>query len=92
MTEDGPKHPDLLLFYDSPTQIEQELYQMFLFHRQKAFQGAIHANPDSMHWYGWAPMKTSFQKINELDKELREKHAARKADAEATRKADAEAK
>lgn len=49
-TADGPKHVDLLLFYDSPTEIEQELYRMFLFHRQKAVQGAIHANPDSMHW------------------------------------------
>ena len=71
LTKDGPKHPDLLLFYDSPTEIEQELYQMFLFHRQKAFQGAIHANPDYMHWYGWAPMKTSMQKIEALAKRMR---------------------
>ncbi len=78
LTEDGPKHPDLLLFYESPTEIEQELYKMFLFHRQKAFQGAIHANPDYMHWYGWAPMKSSFQKINKLDKELRAKKAEEK--------------
>jgi hypothetical protein len=75
LTEDGPKHPDLLLFYDSPTEVEQELYKMFLFHRQKAFQGAIHVNPDYMHWYGWAPMKTSFQKIRKLAQELRDKHA-----------------
>lgn len=74
-TEDGPKHVDLLLFYDSPTEIEQELYKMFLFHRQKAFQGAIHANPDYMHWYGWAPMKTSFQRIEALALELRAQHA-----------------
>lgn len=70
---DGPKHPDLLLFYDSPTEIEQELYRMFLFHRQKAFQGAIHANPDYMHWYGWAPMKSSMQRIQALAKEMRER-------------------
>lgn len=76
-TADGPKHPDLLLFYDSPTEIEQELYKMFLFHRQKAFQGAIHANPDYMHWYGWGPMKTSFQRIRALAKTRREKHAAK---------------
>jgi cytochrome c553 len=74
-TEDGPKHPDLLMFYDSPTLIEQELYEMFLFHRQKAFQGAIHTNPDYMHWYGWAPMKSSTVKIKAMDKELREKAA-----------------
>jgi hydroxylamine dehydrogenase len=77
LAEDGPKRPDLLLFYDSPTEIEQELYRMFLFHRQKAFQGAIHANPDYMHWYGWAPMKSSMQRIEALAKELREKHKAR---------------
>lgn len=68
---DGPQHVDLLLFYDSPTEIEQELYRMFLFHRQKAFQGAIHANPDYMHWYGWAPMKSSFQKIEAMAKAMR---------------------
>ena len=73
VTEDGPSHPDLLLFYDSPTEIEQELYKMFLFHRQKAFQGVMHANPDYMHWYGWAPMKTSMLKITNLAKEMREK-------------------
>jgi len=76
-TKEGPQHPDLLLFYDSPTEIEQELYQMFLFHRQKAFQGAVHANPDYMHWFGWAPMKTSFQRIRALARQLREKHAAK---------------
>ena len=71
LTADGPKHPDLLLFYESPTEIEQELYRMFLFHRQKAFQGAIHANPDYMHWYGWAPMNSSFRKIKQLAAEMR---------------------
>jgi hypothetical protein len=75
LTEDGPKHPDLLLFYDSPTEIEQELYRMFLFHRQKAFQGAIHANPDYMHWYGWGPMKSSFQRIKEMAIEYRKRYA-----------------
>jgi hypothetical protein len=70
-TADGPKHTDLLLFYESPTEIEQELYRMFLFHRQKAFQGAIHANPDYMHWFGWAPMKSSFRRIQQLAAELR---------------------
>ncbi len=74
LTADGPKHPDLLLFYDSPTEIEQELYRMFLFHRQKAFQGAIHANPDYMHWYGWGPMKSSFQRIKEMAVEYRKRY------------------
>ncbi len=76
-TADGPKHPDLLLFYESPTEIEQELYRMFLFHRQKAFQGAMHANPDYMHWFGWAPMKSSAQRIRELAERMRAEHAAK---------------
>ncbi|MFV1957955.1 MAG: multiheme c-type cytochrome [Planctomycetota bacterium] len=76
-TADGPKHPDLLLFYDSPTEIEQELYRMFLFHRQKAFQGAMHVNPDYMHWYGWAPMKSSYQRIQEMAARMRKEHAAK---------------
>ena len=75
-TKDGPKHPDLLLFYESPTEIEQELYRMFLFHRQKAFQGAVHANPDYMHWYGWAKMKSSMQRIKELAAQMRKTKAA----------------
>jgi len=68
---DGPKKPDMLLFYDNPTPIEQELYQMFLFHRQKAYQGAVHNNPDYMHWYGWARMKTSLAKIKAMAEEMR---------------------
>jgi len=75
LTADGPKKTDLLMFYDSPTEIEQELYRMFLFHRQKAFQGAVHVNPGYMHWYGWAPMKSSMQKIKALDTAMREKAA-----------------
>lgn len=71
VTADGPKHPDLLMFYDSPTEIEQELYRMFMFHRQKAFQGAIHVNPDYMHWFGWAPMKSSYQRIQEMAGNMR---------------------
>ena len=46
---------------------------MFLFHRQKAFQGAIHVNPDYTHWYGWAPMKSSMQRIEALAQAMREK-------------------
>lgn len=70
-TKDGPKHADLLLFYDSPTPIEQELYEMFLFHRQKLFQGVMHTNPDYAHWYGWAKMKTSLVKIKAMAAAMR---------------------
>lgn len=68
---DGPKHPDMLLFYESPTPLEQELYRMFLFHRQKVFQGAFHQNPDYMHWYGWAPMKSSLNAIKSMAEGMR---------------------
>lgn len=74
-----PRQLDLLLFYEAPTQIEQELYRMFLFHRQKAFQGAVHANADYMHWFGWAPMKSSAQRIRELAESMRREAAAAKA-------------
>ena len=63
--------PDLLAFYDAPTQIEQDLYRMFLFHRQKTYQGAMHVNPDYMHWYGWAEMKSDLVRIKEKAQEIR---------------------
>jgi hydroxylamine dehydrogenase len=63
--------PDLLSFYDAPTAIEQDLYRMFLFHRQKTYQGAMHANADYMHWYGWAEMKSDLIKIKEKAEEIR---------------------
>jgi hypothetical protein len=57
--------PDLLQFYDAKSTIEQELYVMFLEYRMRTFQGAFHANFDYSHWYGWAPMKESLQKIKD---------------------------
>jgi cytochrome c553 len=69
--KDGSKRVDLLLFYESPTPIEQELYEMFLFHRQKVFQGVMHTNPDYAHWYGWAKMKSSLVKIRAMAAALR---------------------
>jgi hypothetical protein len=63
--------PDLLAFYDAPTMIEQNLYRMFLFHRQKVFQGVMHINPDYMHWYGWAEMKSDLVTIKERAGEMR---------------------
>ena len=65
--------PDLLSFYDAPTTIEQTLYRMFLFHRQKTYQGAMHANPDYMHWYGWAEMKSDLAKIKERAEEIKKR-------------------
>jgi hydroxylamine dehydrogenase len=46
---------------------------MFLFHRQKTYQGAMHVNPDYMHWYGWGEMKSDLVKIKERAEEIRTK-------------------
>ncbi|MEJ5166085.1 MAG: multiheme c-type cytochrome [Thermoanaerobaculia bacterium] len=63
--------PDLLQFYEAKSSIEQDLYLMFLEYRMRTFQGAFHLNPDYMHWYGWAPMKETLQKIKDEAKKLR---------------------
>jgi hypothetical protein len=66
--------PDLLQFYDARSAVEQELYLMFLEYRMRAFQGAFHANPDYMHWYGWAPLKESLARIKEDAERMRAAH------------------
>lgn len=63
--------PDLLQFYEANSSIEQDLYVMFLEYRMRAVQGAFHANPDYMHWYGWAPMKESLQRIKDEAAKMR---------------------
>ncbi|WP_298431973.1 multiheme c-type cytochrome [Geobacter sp.] len=63
--------PDLLQFYEAKTAAEQELYLIFLEYRQRAFQGAFHANPDYMHWYGWAKVKEAAARIKEDAERLR---------------------
>ncbi len=71
--------PDLLQFYEAKSSIEQDLYLMFLEYRMRTFQGAFHMNPDYMHWYGWAPMKETLQKIKDEAAKLRaEKSSAKK--------------
>jgi hypothetical protein len=69
--------PDLLQFYEAKSSVEQDLYVMFLEYRMRTFEGAFHMNPDYMHWYGWAPMKETLQKIKDESAKLRaEKTAA----------------
>ncbi len=63
--------PDLLQFYEAKSSAEQDLYVMFLEYRMRAFEGAFHMNPDYMHWYGWAPMKETLQKVKDEAKKLR---------------------
>ncbi len=61
-----PAYPDLLAFYDVDTKIEQVLYEMFMDHRMKTFQGAFHLNYDYATWYGYAKMKKDLVEIKEL--------------------------
>jgi hydroxylamine dehydrogenase len=63
--------PDLLQFYEAKSSAEQELYLIFLEYRQRAFQGAFHANPDYMHWYGWAKVKEAATRIKEDAERMR---------------------
>ncbi|MBE0524870.1 MAG: cytochrome C [Methanosarcinales archaeon] len=74
--EDWEYAPDLLQFYEAKSSVEQELYVMFLEYRMRAFQGAFHGNPDYMHWYGWAAMKESLQKIKDEADKMRAEAAA----------------
>ncbi len=69
--------PDLLQFYEAKSSIEQDLYLMFLEYRMRAFQGAFHMNPDYMHWYGWAPLKETLQRIKDEAERLRKEHQAK---------------
>ncbi|HPF34195.1 MAG TPA: multiheme c-type cytochrome, partial [Candidatus Krumholzibacteria bacterium] len=65
------KYPDLLMFYDVDTHIEQILYEMFMDHRMKAFQGGYHMNPDYSTWYGYAKMRKDLAEIREIAAEMR---------------------
>jgi hydroxylamine dehydrogenase len=71
--------PDLLHYYDAKTNVEQELYLIMLEYRQRAFQGAFHASNDYMHWYGWAPLKTSVNNILQEVEQMRAEHAAKQS-------------
>ena len=69
-------YPQLLAFYEVDTHVEQVLYEMFMDHRMKTFQGAFHINPDYTTWYGYAKMKKDLVEIKELDHQMREWAAA----------------
>ncbi len=65
--------PDLLTFSDSPTPIENRLFNMHLKHRMRAFQGAFHANPDYTLWYGWSEMQQDLTEIKAMAADMRGK-------------------
>ena len=66
-------YPDLLTFYDVDTKIEETLYEMFMDHRMKTFQGAFHMNPDYTTWYGYAKMKKDLTEIREMAEDMKKK-------------------
>ncbi|NOZ55741.1 MAG: cytochrome C [Calditrichaeota bacterium] len=68
-------YPDLLTFNEAATGIEQDLFEMFLKHRMRTFQGSFHANPDYTFWYGWNEMRKDLTKIKEEAELLRHRHA-----------------
>jgi hydroxylamine dehydrogenase len=70
---EGP-YPQLLSFYDVSSHVEEVLYEMFMDHRMKTFQGAFHLNYDYSMWYGYAKMKKDLVEIRELDREMRARH------------------
>jgi len=69
--EGAPAYPDLLTFYDVNTKVEQLLYEMFMDHRMKTFQGAFHLNYDYSTWYGYAKMKKDLVEIREAAATMR---------------------
>jgi len=67
------KYVDLLTFYDVNTKIEEILYEMFMDHRMKTFQGAFHLNYDYSTWYGYAKLNKDLVEIKALAQEMRAK-------------------
>ncbi len=74
-------YPDFLYFMrtgggnmDQASHIDQVLFQMYIKHRMRTYQGFFHANPDYAYWYGWAMMTKDLGEIKELDMILRATH------------------
>ncbi|MBN2418472.1 MAG: cytochrome C [Deltaproteobacteria bacterium] len=76
--EGNASYPDLLAFYDVNTKIEQILYEMFMDHRMKTFQGAFHLNYDYSTWYGYAKLKKDLTEIKELAQSMRDEKTGKK--------------
>lgn len=58
--------------------IDQVLFEMYMKHRMRTYQGCFHLNPDYAYWYGWAMMTKDLGEIQELAALLRKTHAAKK--------------
>jgi hypothetical protein len=51
--------------------IDQVLFQMYMKHRMRTYQGVFHANPDYAYWYGWAMMTKDLAEIKRIAGDLR---------------------
>ena len=70
--------PDLLTFHDAATEVEQELFVMFLEHRMRSFQGTFHANPDYALWYGWSKMVSDITEIRKMAADRRKEKTVKR--------------
>lgn len=78
-------YPDLLYFMrtgggdmDQMSHIDQVLFQMYMKHRMRTYQGFFHVNPDYAYWYGWAMMTKDFGKIKKMAETMRATHKLEK--------------
>jgi hydroxylamine dehydrogenase len=74
-------YPDFLYFMrtgggklDQGSHIEQVLFEMYMKHRMRTYQGVFHMNPDYTYWYGWAMMTKDLGEIKELAAVMRATH------------------
>ncbi|MEA2060338.1 MAG: multiheme c-type cytochrome [Thermodesulfobacteriota bacterium] len=58
--------------------IEQTLFQMYMKHRMRTYQGHFHVNPDYAYWYGWAMMTRDLGKINDEAEKMRSLNTQKK--------------
>lgn len=71
-------YPDFLYFLrtgggnmDQMSHIDQVLFQMYMKHRMRTYQGNFHVNPDYAYWYGWAMMTKDLGEIKKLAMTMR---------------------
>ena len=77
-------YPDFLYFMQTggaagakngtQSHIDQVLFEMYMKHRMRTYQGVFHVNPDYTYWYGWAMMTKDLGEIKELAKTMRATH------------------
>jgi hypothetical protein len=78
-------YPDFFYFMrtggksmETMSHIDQVLFEMYMKHRMRTYQGCFHVNPDYAYWYGWAMMTKDLGEIEELAHLLRKTHEPKK--------------